>query len=185
MRPLVQFERPVDTENGRGVAAFTVVRLERGAMPEGRIQLLTHRTEDTVWQKRWLSHPNGAAALTDLLVVSADVAEAAQRFVRFTGRNATATTFGQTIQLDRGRIEIVTETAFAALVPEVAVPRLPFMGAYAIQVHSLRAAEELMDTAGLSPRRTGKALVVPFPAELGAGAWFFAESAPYLPWRVA
>ena len=157
MRPLVQFQRPVDTASGPGVAAFTVVRLERGAMAEGRIQLLTHRTEDTVWQKRWLSHPNGATGLTDLLVVSADVAEATGRFARFTGRSASATTFGQSIALDRGRIEIVTETAFAALVPEVAVPRLPFIGAYAIRVASLRATEELMDGAGLAaaPHRQG------------------------------
>ena len=80
MRPLVQFQRPVDTASGPGIAAFTVVRLERGAMAEGRIQLLTHRTEDTVWQKRWLSHPNGALGLIDLLLVSADVAEATARF---------------------------------------------------------------------------------------------------------
>src|SRR6266702_5716731 len=32
MRPLVQFQRPVDTVSGPGIAAFTVVRLERGAM---------------------------------------------------------------------------------------------------------------------------------------------------------
>ena len=183
MRPLVQFQRPVDTAGGPGVAAFTVVRLERGAMAEGRIQLLTHRTEDTVWQKRWLSHPNGALALMDLLLVSADVAEATARFTRLTGRPARPMTFGQSIQLDRGRVEIVTETAWMALVPEVAAPRLPFLAAYAIRVASLRDTEELMDTAMLSPRRTGKALVVPFSPELGAGAWFFAENAADLPWR--
>jgi hypothetical protein len=183
MRPLVQFQRPVDTASGPGVAAFTVVRLERGAMPEGRIQLLAHRTEDTVWQKRWLNHPNGALGLMDLLVVSADVAEATARFVRFAGRPARPMTFGQSIQLDRGRVEIVTETAFVALVPEVAAPRLPFLGAYAVRVTSLRATEELMDKAMLNPRRTGKALVVPFPPELGTGAWFFAENAADLPWR--
>src|SRR5262245_48007340 len=109
MRPLVRFQRPVDTESGPGIAAFTVVRLERGAMAEGRIQLLTHRTEDTVWQKRWLSHPNGALGLTDLVVVSADVAEAAARFARFSGRSARVTTFGRSIQLDRGGIVIVPE----------------------------------------------------------------------------
>ena len=92
-------------------------------------------------------------------------------------------TFGQSIQLDRGRVEIVTETAWMALVPEVAAPRLPFLAAYAIRVASLRDTEELMDKAMLSPRRTGKALVVPFPPELGAGAWFFAENAADLPWR--
>src|SRR5262245_47173860 len=47
MRPLVQFQRPVQTEAGPDVAAFTVVRLERGAMAEGRIQMLRHRTEHT------------------------------------------------------------------------------------------------------------------------------------------
>jgi hypothetical protein len=183
MRPLVQFQRPVETVQGPGVAAFTVVRLERGAMAEGRMQLLAHRTEDTVWQQRWLDHPNGALGLIDLLVVSADVAEATKRLTRFTGRLAKATTFGQSIQLDRGRVEIVTETAFIALVPEVAAPRLPFLGAYAIRVASLRDTEELMDRALLNPRRTGKALVVPFPPELGIGAWFFAENAADLPWR--
>ncbi len=183
MRPLVQFQRPVDTLDGPGVAAFSVVRLERGAMAEGRIQLLAHRTEDTVWQTRWLSHPNGALGLTDLLIVSADVTEATSRFERFSGHSARPTTFGRTIQLDRGRIEIVTETAFAALIPEIEVPRLPFMGAYAIRIASLRATEELMDRAMLSPRRSGKALIVPFPAELGVGAWYFAEHATDLPWR--
>ena len=183
MRPLVQFQRPVATVSGPGVAAFSVVRLERGAMAEGRIQLLAHRTEATVWQKRWLTHPNGALGLMDLLLVSADVAEATERFTRFTGRPAKAMTFGRSIQLDRGRIEIVTETAWIALVPEVAAPRLPFLAAYAIRVASLRDTEALMDRAMLNPRRTGKALVVPFPAELGTGAWFFAENPADLPWR--
>ena len=161
----------------------TVVRLERGAIAEGRIQLLAHRTQDTVWQTRWLSHPNGALGLMDLLLVSPDPAEAAARFTRFTGKPASAMTFGQSIQLDRGRVEIVTETAWMALVPEIAVPRLPFLGAYAIRVTSLRDTEELIDKAMLNPRRTGKALVVPFPTELGIGAWFFAENPTDLPWR--
>jgi hypothetical protein len=185
MRPLVRFQRPVDTESGPGIAAFTVVRLERGVMAEGRIQLLTHRTEDTVWQKRWLSHPNGALGLTDLLIVSADAAEAGARFERLAGRLARTTAFGRSIGLDRGRIEIVTEAAFAALATEVEVPRLPFMGAYAVEVESLPAAEELMGRAGLKRRRAGKALIVQFPPELGIGAWLFAEHAGDLPWRAA
>jgi len=184
MRPLVRFQRPVDTENGPGIAAFTVVRLQRGAMAEGRIQLLTHRTEDTVWQKRWLTHPNGALGLTDLVIVAADPAEAAARFERFTARPARATAFGAAIALDRGRIAILTEAAFAALVPQVKPPRLPFLGAYAIEVASLGAAEALLAGAGLSPQRTGKALAVPFPPELGTGAWLLAEHASDLPWHV-
>jgi hypothetical protein len=32
-------------------------------------------------------------------------------------------------------------------------------------------------------RRLGAALVVPFPGELGLGAWLFVENAADLPWR--
>jgi hypothetical protein len=184
MRPLVQFQRPVGTETGPGIAAFTVVRLERGAMPEGRIQILTHRTEDTVWQKRWLDHPNGALALIDVVIASPDVAEAGGRFGRFTGRAVKATDIGHaTLALDRGQVQLVSEAVFKAMFPEIAVPRLPFIGAYAVQVRSLSACVNLMNQAGLKMRRFGQALVAPFPEELGVGAWLFVEHADDLPWR--
>jgi Glyoxalase-like domain len=184
MRPLVQFQRPVGTESGPGVAAFTVVRLERGAMPEGRIQMLTHRTEDTVWQKRWLNHPNGALALIDVVIASPDVAEAAVRFARFTGRQPQAGQIGHArLALDRGEMQLVSEAVFKAMLPEIPVPRLPFIGAYAVQVRSRSVCEALMKKEGLTARRSGGALVVPFPGELGVGAWLFVENAADLPWR--
>ena len=183
MRPLVQFQRPVETVSGPDVAAFTVVRLERGAMAEGRIQMLAHRTENTVWQPRWLMHRNGALGLLDLVVVAADVAEAAARFVRFTGHAAEPTKYGQAIALDRGQVSLFSADAFAALLPEIVVPSLPFMGAYALRVQSLAAVESLLRQERLTARRLGAALVVPFPDELGAGAWLFVENAADLPWR--
>lgn len=183
MRPLVQFQRPVETVSGPGVAAFTVVRLERGAMAEGRIQMLAHRTEDTVWQPRWLGHPNGAMGLAELAVVSAEVAEATARFACFTGHRAKRTKYGQAIALDRGQVQLFSKDAFAAMFPEIAVPRLPFMGVYAVRVQSLAAVEAVVRRAGVRMRRLGAALVVPFPEELGLGAWLFVENAGDLPWR--
>jgi hypothetical protein len=184
MRPLVQFQRPVETGSGPGVAAFTVVRLERGAMEEGRIQILAHRTEDTVWQPRWLTHRNGARGLVDLVVVSADVAEAAERFERFTGCKAHATAFGQAaIALDRGQVQLMSGESFAAMFPEIPVPGLPFMGVYAVRVQSLAAVEALLKEERMTARRVGAALAVPFPDELGVGAWLFVENAGDLPWR--
>jgi hypothetical protein len=184
MRPLVQFQRPVGTETGPGVAAFTVVRLERGAMPEGRIQILTHRTENTVWQKRWLNHPNGALALIDVAIASPDVAEATARFERFLARPAQSTQFGQdSFVLDRGQLQLLSDAAFKGMFPELAMPRLPFIGAYAIRVRSLAAVESLLAKQALAARRMGSALVVPFPQELGIDAWVFVENAGDLPWR--
>jgi hypothetical protein len=183
MRPLVQFQRPVDTATGSGVAAFTVVRLDRGAMAEGRIQMLAHRTEDTVWQPRWLNHPNGALGLVDLVVVCADVAEAAGRFARFTGHDTVPTKHGRAVVLDRGQVQLVSKDAFAAMLPEIAVPRLPFLGAYALRVRSLAVAEDVFRQSRQPMRRLGAALAVPFPEVLGLGAWLFVEKPADLPWR--
>src|SRR5260370_14556179 len=101
-------QRPVDADAADGTAAFTLARVEPGEMPEGRIQILTHRTEAMVWQPRWLSHPNGAFALTSIMIVVADIEEAARRFARFTDRWATPSLHGLTIELDRLRLQLVT-----------------------------------------------------------------------------
>jgi hypothetical protein len=183
MRPLVQFQRPVETATGPDIAAFTVVRLERGAMAEGRIQILAHRTEDTVWQRRWLTHRNGALGLVDLVVVSADVAEAAARFARFTGRKAKPASHGQAIVLDRGQVNLFSPGAFAAMFPEIPIPGLPFMAAYAVRVQSLAVVETMLNEQQMAMRRLAAALVVPFAEELGFGAWLFVENARDLPWR--
>jgi hypothetical protein len=174
-RPLVNFQRPVSLESGSATAAFTVTRVEPGEMAEGRIQILTHRTEHAVWQPRWLTHPNGARGLASVVIAVADVEEAAQRFARFTGRVATPIRSGQTILLDRGRIDLVTRDTFAAALPEIAIPALPFIGAYGLIVQSLDAVESILRSGGLPIRRSGDALIAPFPDELGNGVWVFSE----------
>ena len=175
MQPLVQMQRPVDTGAGPGTAAFTLARVEPPEMPEGRIQILTHRTEHTVWQPRWLSHPNGALALASVTIAVADVDEAAHRFARFTGRDAMPSSLGQTIGLDRGRVDLVTADAFAQMLPEISIPSLPFSGAYGIKVKSLTAVEAMLRQAGLTTRRREQDLVAIFPEEIGRGAWLFSE----------
>ncbi len=172
-QPLVSMQRPVDTEQGPDVAAFTIARLVPGQMPEGRIQILTHRTERTVWQPRWLHHPNGAQALAALTIAVGDVGEAAARFARFTGRQAGPCEGGQAIALDRGRLELVTAEAFGRRFPELTIPGLPFIGVCTIAVESIGAAHAQLQRGGIATRRDGECLVARFPNELGQGAWVF------------
>ncbi len=173
LSPLAEMQRPVEADGKPGIAAFTIARLEPGEMPEGRIQLLTHRTENMVWQPRWLTHPNGALGLTSVTMVVADVNEAAARFARFTSRPARPGAFGQSIDLDRGRVDLITATAFIQMVPEIPLPSLPFIAAYGISVGSLDVAEAMLIEGGLSARRLGQSVISAFPEELGRGAWLF------------
>jgi Glyoxalase-like domain len=183
VRDLVNMSRPVDTETGQGTAAFTIARVETGVMPEGRIQMLTHHTEPTVWQKRWLTHPNSAIGLIDVVIAVADVEEAAQRFARFTGRTAKRTSGGAVLRLDRGGVYLVNYDRIMERVPEVPINKLPFMAGYALRVQSLAAAEMAVERADLEWHAFDDGITAVFPVELGQGAWFFVEHASGLPWR--
>jgi hypothetical protein len=79
------------------------------------------------------------------------------------------------IELDRGRVDLVTADAFARRLPEIPIPSLPFMGAYGIKVTSLVPLDNLLQRAGIATRRNERELVVVFPEELGQGAWLFTE----------
>ena len=183
VRDLVRMQRPVETENGPDIAAFTISRVKPMAMPEGRIQILTHHTESAVWQPRWLSHPNSVCDLIDVVIAVGDIAEAAQRFARFSGRPATFTPGGALIRLDRGGVYLVSHDQATEKLPEVLVTSLPFMIGYALGVESLAAAEAAVDGADLEWRAFEDGIVATFPAELGQGAWVFVERAKDLPWR--
>ncbi|HLH98686.1 MAG TPA: VOC family protein [Xanthobacteraceae bacterium] len=174
VRPVVHMQRPVETVGGLGTAAFTVTRLEPGEMPEGRIQLLTHHTEQLVWQPRWLLHPNGALRLDSVVIAVPDPEEAAARFARLAGRSAHKCLHGYIIELDRGRVELVRAEAFAEMLPDI--PSLPFIGAYRLRVASLAIAKQCLEQAGLEPRPLGGDLVCRFPPELGCGIWLFSSA---------
>lgn len=176
MQPVVRMQRPVDTATGPGTAAFEIVRVKPGEMAEGRVQLLLHRTEETVWQPRWLEHPNGAVGLAGLTIVVADVAEAARRYRRFTDRTPVAIDGGCRFALDRGAIEVVDAATWMQRWPALPPPSLPYMGACAIEVESIENAARVLRTGGLAVSETDVGLAVPFPEALGRGIWSFVAS---------
>jgi hypothetical protein len=183
VRPLVHMSRPVDTLAGPDKAAFTIARVQPGVMAEGRIQILTHHTEHAVWQPRWLTHPNSAMGLIDVMIAVDDIDEAAARFSRFTGRTATRISGGALIRLDRGGIYLVSHDRVTERLPEVAIAKLPFIVGYALRVQSLAAAETAVNRADLDWHAFEGGIAAAFPVELGEGAWFFVERAADLPWR--
>lgn len=182
MRPIAHMQRPVDTAAGPDIAKFTVTRVERGEMAEGRMQILAHHTEAAVWQPRWLTHPNGATGLANVVIASANVGEAAARFSRFTGRPVAENAFGRAIRLDRGGVQLMTAEMFAKLAPDIAPPSLPFIGLYAITVRSLAVLRESLQRGGVPFAARDGCVFARFPSALGTGGWVFAETPDHLPW---
>jgi Glyoxalase-like domain len=184
-RPLADMERRVETEAGPDIAKFTVARVEPGEMAEGRIQILTHHSEAAVWQPRWLTHPNGALGLLDVVIVTENIEEAASRFSRFAGAALADSAFGKAIRLDRGAVQLMSAEAFSRLKRDITIPSLPFIGLYAIAVRSLAVLCESLRRGGLSFAAYDGFVLAHFPSALGVGGWVFAETPERLPWRAA
>lgn len=176
MRPIVRFSREVESPDGPMTARFTVSRLERGTMAEGRVQALTHWTESAVWQTRWLDHPNGVTGLSALLVSAPDPGEAAARFSAFLGRPSAPMGAGRRIALERGAVEFLPEAEATRLVGHAVEPGTPAMIGYRLQAKSIETTRSFLEMAALAPRMEAGALVVPLPPALGEGVWLFGEA---------
>lgn len=161
--PLVDMRRPV----GDDFARFTIARIAHGTMPEGRTQFLTHHTEPLVWLPDMLDHPNGAEALSALWIAANDPAEPAARFARFTGRPAIPNGPMTTIDLDRGRLVIMTPAFLEQTYGIAPAGKPPCLMAAAIRVKSLAEVKKCLDAGGLGSCFAHRSLVVDLPEALG------------------
>ena len=183
VQPLVELRRLVATEGGTAEAAFAVARVEVGEMAEGRIQMLTHHTEDAVWQPRWLDHRNGVRELIDVVISVSNMSEADSRFARFLNRKSVATNLGRAFFLNRGGVQLLDASTFTRILPEVLLPAPPCIGMVALGVERLDVTENVLTSLGHFVVRRDHTLIAPFPPVLGIGAWIFVENAADLPWR--
>lgn len=187
VQPMVDLRRKVEDGTGAELElAFSVARVVAGEMEEGRIQFLTHRTEQAMWQPQMLDHPNGAESLTDQIVIVADLEQANQRWERFLARPSTPVACGRMFQLERGRITLCA-VAHASWATPGDCPEPPAMIAYGIGVADLAPVLDCLGRSGIAPVETAPGrLTVAFPEALGVGAIHFLTAEADPPWlRVA
>ncbi len=160
--PPQAFSRPVETPGGAaGDAAFRTVRLEREAVPAGRLFFCHHLTPQLVWQDAWRRHANGALGV----IAAEDPAEPAALLVRLFGADAVRRhAAGFTLLAGLSRIDIVTPAAlaaeFGAAAPEAA-GRGQFMAALTLRTASLDRAAAAAQAGGIAAVREPGRLVVP------------------------
>ena len=182
--PLVDLQRKLDTPKGPGMVRFSVARVPPATMPEGRIQFCQHLTPENQWQERWMKVVNGARALTDIVLCVADPDEAAHRYGRFFDRAARRLPVGGwALDLQRGRVVILSKDALGTALPGIDVPTLPFMAAFAVEAPDLASVRALLAANGVAILLDTPDAVAAAPVpELGAAAVFIADAgcAPWL-----
>lgn len=168
-------ERPVDDADPDGPRA-RFARLPLPDAPEGRIQLIRHLTPEAIWQDRFLTHPNGAAALDSVIIAVSQPAETAARFSRLAGLPVTPDPAGGfALALPQGgTVRILPHTALGEVLPDVAIPSLPFVAGIVVATDDGGAkAAALLARNGITAAR-GKLGLQVAPEDAGGAALVFA-----------
>jgi hypothetical protein len=170
----VALQRPIGTESGEETARFTVVRVPPGTMAEGRIQFCQHHTPDLLWQGRWLSHANGAVALSSVLLCVDDPDAAASRYARFTGLTPSRSDNCWVLKTARGSLVFASAGAVRSMLG-IASPALPWIAGYTLEVRDLTATRDCLDAASVRCRELGAGrLLVELPESVGGAIVFTA-----------
>lgn len=74
------FSRPVYISTGEELATFRTVTVRDDVFPAGRVYFCEHGTPELIWRSEWQTHVNGAARMTEIVIVSTDPETEAIRY---------------------------------------------------------------------------------------------------------
>ena len=164
-------ERPVDDSDASGPQA-RFERIPLPAAPEGVLQLIRHCTREAIWQERFMTHPNGAVELEEVVLAVADPAETASRLASLAGVPAMADAVaGLAISLPRGRVRVVPVAALQLVYPGVVAKAVPCIAGFTVRTADGGAAARAI-LGGLPHQAVPGGLLVD-PSAAGGAALLF------------
>ena len=191
--PVQSFSRPVELDGRRHDARFRTTRLDPAKIAMGRVYFCEHLTPELVWRPEWQAHPNGARAISRVVVATADPRRTASLFAALFGPESVADPLPNppppagegrvgvadgrcVIGAGAARVELATPAAIAAEFGDAAAEpagRAEYLAAVELKVASLAAtAERLRAVPGV--RIEADRIVVPARAAFNATLAFAA-----------
>jgi hypothetical protein len=167
-------ERPVDDADPNGPRA-RFARLPLPDAPEGRLQLIRHLTPEAIWQERFLTHPNHAVGLEEVVIAVEQPAEAAARFSRLAGRPVVPDPAGGfALPLPHGTVRLLPADALGTVFPGVAIPSLPYIAGVTVRTADLEATARLLAEGGVAHERLVESVLVGADQAAGVAVRFVA-----------
>ena len=169
--PPQDFSRPVELPDGVHDAAFRTVRVERAAMPAGRLFFCHHLTPELVWNDAWRRHPNGTLGIQRAVVCATDPAGLGQLFARLFGKGSVRQTAdGCSLAAGLAHIDVVTQSAidseFGAAAPEPE-GREQFMAALTLRTFSLDGTAAAFRAGAIASVQDARSITVPATSACG------------------
>lgn len=166
---LTKLQRMIVVDGQDAQVRFSLVRMETGAMAEGRVQMLRHETPALMWRPELTVHANGARRLDQVIIAVDDLGEAVDRYTRFLGMNPRHDGPARHFDLPRGRCTLVAGARLGDVIPGATAPTLPYIAAMRITAGDLVRAAALPGAT-----RAGDDVIIPAARACGTTIMFSA-----------
>jgi catechol 2,3-dioxygenase-like lactoylglutathione lyase family enzyme len=152
--PVQSFSRPVTLDGATQDARIRTTRLDPAKVAMGRVYFCEHLTPELVWRPEWQTHPNGAQAISRVVVATPDPQRTDDLFRGLFGQAGVAAHNGSCVVVAGGaRVELMPPEAVAAEFGDAAAEppgRREYRAALELAVNSLvETARHVGDVPGL------------------------------------
>jgi hypothetical protein len=173
---VIPLQRDVDTTEGSRTAKFRRTQFAPEASPEGYIQAAQHLTPEYIHQERYLSHPNGVDALTEVFLVVDDVPRFVDRYAAYLGGAPAAGAHRRTFRLPLSAVSVIDVRDAAKVLPGSLIAPVPCIAGVAFRTSRLDEMPARLRAAGIRFRMHEGRIVVPAEEAFGLAVVF--ESTP-------
>ena len=167
------FERQARRPDGREVrVAFSLAFAENQKASECGFFVCQQLEPQNFWNPAFQQHENGASGLSAVFMVTQEPAAQAGFLSAFSGAESfAAPAAGLRLPLPRGRLEVLTPQAAAAMLEDGSREQNRFAG-FAVTVPDLGIVASRLTERGIAHNREGGRIVVPARAALGCAIVF-------------
>jgi hypothetical protein len=174
---VIPLQRDVDTPDGVRTAKFRRTQFAPESSPEGYIQAAQHLTPEHIHQERYLSHPNGVDALSEVFLVVDDLPRFVDRYATYLGGAPVARPHRCTFGLAVSAVSVIDVRHAAAVLPGSLVPPVPCIAGVAFRTPALAAMPARLRAAGIRFNTNDGRIVVPAEEAFGLAIVFEQEAA--------
>ena len=160
-----EFSRPVELGRETRDAVFRTVRLEREAVPAGRLYFCHHFTRDLVWRDEWRQHANGVIGVQRATIAAERPEAFGDLFAGMFGEDAVVAVHGGGVRLLVGLtdVDVVTPATLVARHGFSAAPaegRTSWMAALTLRTRALERAAAALHHGGIDAQQESHRIVV-------------------------
>jgi len=168
------FERQARRPDGSEVrVAFTLAFTDNPAAPECGFFVCQQLEPQNFWNPAFQEHENGASGLSAVFLVTEEPAAQTGFLSAFSGAESFATAeAGLRLPLPRGRLEVLTPAAAAAMLKGASGQRQAHFAGFAVTVPDLEPVRQRLAERDIAHSREGARLVVPASAAFGCAIIF-------------